>query len=327
MFFGGVAAATVDVESTEALIASTPPRDSAGAVETTVKCGNEAASLAASFVYTSAEEPSASIISVDPLIGAPGEPVTITGSRFRAADVIRFDEAPATILRTRSGEHVVRIPDLPLGMASIHLLDAGGRLTTTGPIFMIVEPIPPQIASATPAAVLPGSEILLEGRGFRPGYGFSIGGVPAQTIAFDYTTARVRLGETTPGTYPIHVLNASGQVAAVGPAITVREGDLRLLSMAPPCGITDGGTEVLLSGRGFANGAGVKFNGVPAKNVEVVSDSAIRVVTPAGATGPARVVVTNPSGEQADVTGVFRYYSRFDPRGACSQTRTRAVRH
>jgi hypothetical protein len=295
-------------------------------VETTVKCGNDAASLAASFVYTSAEEPSASIISVDPLVGAPGQSVTITGSRFRTADVIRFDDVPATILRTRPDEHVVRIPELPLSMVSINMIDAGGRLTTTGPIFMVVEPVPPQITRATPSSVLPGSEIFLEGRGFRPGYSFAIGGVPAQTILLHSTSALIRLGETAPGTYPIHVLKSSQQVAAVGPAITVQDGELRLLTIAPPCGVTGGGSAVHLNGRGFAEGAVVTFNGVAATDVEVISPTEIHATTPAGATGLAQVVVTNPNGQKAAVTGAFRYDSPFDPKGGCS-TRTRATRH
>lgn len=326
MFFGGVPASAVEIESPEELIASAPARNAAGAVETTVKCGNDAASLAASFVYTSAEEPSASIISVDPLVGAPGQSVTITGSRFRTADVIRFDDVPATILRTRPDEHVVRIPELPLSVVSINLIDAGGRLTTTGPIFMVVEPVPPQITRATPSSVLPGSEISLEGLGFRPGYSFAIGGVPAQTIRLHSTAALIRLGETAPGTYPIHVLKSSQQVAAVGPAITVQDGELRLQTIAPPCGVTGGGSAVHLNGRGFVEGAVVTFNGVVATDVEVVGPNEIHAITPAGATGLAQVVVTNPNGQKAAVTGAFRYDSPFDPKGGCS-TRTSAVRH
>jgi hypothetical protein len=326
MFFGGVPASAVEIESTDTLIASAPARNAAGSVETMVKCGNEAASLAASFVYSSAEEPSASIISVDPLVGAPGQSVTITGSRFRNADVIRFDDVAATILRTRPDEHVVRIPELPLSMVSINMIDAGGRLTTTGPIFMVVEPVPPQITRATPSTVLPGSEISLEGSGFRPGYSFAIGGVPAQTIRLHSTAALIRLGETAPGTYPIHVLKSSQQVAGVGPAITVQDGELRLLTIAPPCGVTGGGSAVRLNGRGFAEGAVVTFNGVLATDVEVVGPTEIHAITPAGATGLAQVVVTNPNGQQAAVTGAFRYDSPFDPKGGCS-TRTRAMRH
>ena len=211
-------------------------------------------------------------------------------------------------------------------MVSINMTDAGGRLTTTGPIFMVVEPVPPQITRATPSTVLPGSEIFLEGQGFRPGYSFSVGGVPAQTIHLFSTTALIRLGETAPGTYPIHVLKSPQQVASVGPAITVQNGELRLLTIAPPCGVTGGGSAVHLNGRGFAEGAVVTFNGVVATDVEVVSPNEIHAITPAGATGPAQVVVMNPNGQKAAVTGAFRYDSPFDPKGGCT-SRPRSVRH
>ena len=70
----------------------------------------------------------------------------------------------------------------------------------------------------------------------------------------------------------------------------------------------------------------VTFNGVVATDVEVVSPNEIHAITPAGATGPAQVVVTNPNGQKAAVTGAFRYDSPFDPKGGCT-SRPRSVRH
>lgn len=328
MFFGGVAASGVRIDSNTTLTAIAPPRAAAGLVETSVRCGNHTATLPASFAYSTAQEPAASIISVDPLVGAPGEPVTITGSRFRDDDRIRFDETAATILRTKSDEQIVRIPELPLGMSSITITDTLDRATTTGPIFLIVEPLPPQVARVQPSATLAGSDLVLEGRAFRPAYSFAVGGKPAETIFLSHDQAIVRVhGDVAPGTYPLHVVNTAGKVAAVGPAVTVRDGALRLRSVAPSCGTTDGGIAVLLNGEGFEEGASVTFNGVAATAVELLDANALRATVPAGATGAARVVVTNPDGTEAIVHGGFRYVSPFDPNGCTSSTRVRGVRH
>jgi len=329
MFFGGVAAQSVDIDSTESLTAAAPAAIAAGVVETSVRCGDLIAALPASFAYTTASEVAPSIASVAPLIGAPGEPVSITGSRFRADDRIHFDDAVATTLRTRSDEHVVRIPELPLGMTSITLTDATGRSTTTGPILIVVEPAPPHVTSVVPSTTLPGSDVTLHGRGFRPAYSFSIGGHPAQVISLAFDRVVVRIArDVVPGSHRVQVVNAAGHVAAVGAQVLIGEGALRIRSISPACGTTEGGAAVTLSGEGFAPDAAVTFNGIPATGIVIVSPTELRATAPANVTGPAVVVVSNPSGDEAIASGAFRYFSRFDPKPPCGESSTRrSVRH
>jgi hypothetical protein len=328
MFFGGVPASAVEVDSTSSMTAIAPPRADGGAVETRVQCGNLSAALPASFAYTTAVEPSASLISVDPLIGAPGESVTMTGSRFHADDKVRFDGTNATILRTRSDEHVVRIPEMPLGMSSLTLVDAAGRVITTGPIFMIVEAAPPRVERVVPGSTLAGSDVTLHGRGFRPAYSFAIGGHAAHTISLAYDRAVVRVSENVAeGTHQVHVVNSEGKIASVGAVVNVRAGSLRLRGASPACGTTDGGMVVTLTGNGFAPSATVTFNGVPATEVTVVSETEIRATTPAGATGAATIAVRNGASEESISSAAFRYVSPFDPQGCGSSTgRSRSVR-
>jgi hypothetical protein len=328
MFFGNVPASDVSVDSVQTLTAVAPPRSNAGTVETAVRCGNYSAALPNSYAYTTAAEPAASIMSVDPLGGAPGESVTLTGARFRRDDTIRFDDIPATILRSRADQQVIRIPDLPLGMSSITITDAAGRATTTGPIFRIVEPVPPQITSVSPASTPAGSDVTLTGRGFRPGYSFAIGEQAARTVslAFDRAIVRVPAG-LAPGSYPVYVLNASSKVAAVGPVVTITGAALRVNRASPACGTTDGGAAITIVGEGFESGATVRLNGIDATNVEYVSATELRVIVPANASGPATVVVRNPSGAEAVAGALFMYTSPFDPAGCSSNTKSRGVRH
>ena len=327
MFFDGVPATAVEFESTTSMIASVPPRAAAGLVATSIRCGNDEASLPASYAYSSAAESAASIISIDPLIGAPGESVTITGSRFRTDDAVDFDGTPATILRTRPDEHVVRIPELPLGMSSITVTDTAGRLTTTGPIFTIVEPVPPQVTSVSPASTLPGSEVTLHGRGFRPGYSFAVGGQAAQTLSLRFDEVTIRLGDTiAAGAHPVHVLNAAGKVASIGGTVNVGGGGVRIRGAALGCGFTVGGASVLISGEGFEPGAIVTFNGIPAEDVVLVDASQLRATTRPNVTGPAVIAVKNANGDTATATR-FTYFSPFDAAGCAPDSRSRSVRH
>ncbi|HEY0155885.1 MAG TPA: IPT/TIG domain-containing protein [Thermoanaerobaculia bacterium] len=328
IFFDDVPATAVEFESTTSMMATVPPRATPGLVATSIRCGAQLGTLPAAYAYSTAADSAASIVSVDPLIGAPGESVTIAGSRFRTTDAVDFDGTRATVLRSRPDQHVVRIPELPAGTSAITLTDAAGRVTTTGPIFLIVEPAPPQVVSVSPAATLPGSEVTLHGRGFRPGYSFAIGGQPAHTLSLRFDQVVVRVGEAVAaGTHPVHVLNAAGRVASIGGAVNVGGGALRLHGVAPACGTTGGGNAVAISGEGFEPGAVVTFNGIPATNVVVVDARQLLATTPANVTGPAVVNVRNANGDQAAATR-FTYFSPFDPAGACvPDTRSRSVRH
>lgn len=328
LFFGGTASPAVETNGTAEITGVTPPRATAGAVEVALRCTDSSVALPAAFAYTTAAEPAPSIISVTPLAAAPGEPVTITGSRFRPSDRVTFDDTSATILRTAPDTHVIRVPELPLGMSSITLTDAAGRATTTGPIFAVLEPERPQIVSVSPTVAVAGSELVLTGRAFRPAYSFAVGS-PAQTVDLSSERVVIRLaGDLEPGTYPIHLRNAAGQLAIVGPSVVVGTQGVSLRAVDPACGTSDGGAQVTIHGNGFAAGAAVAFNGVAATNVEVVSATEIRATAPAGATGLARITVTNANGDEGAITNAFRYRSPFDPNGCGGPpSRGRSVRH
>jgi hypothetical protein len=137
--FGGIPAPQAIVEP-DGSITATVPAHTATTVEVSLQCTGGAAVRPDAFAYTEAPEPPASIGTVEPLIAAPGAPVTIGGLRFRSTDHITFGTLAATILSTRAGQHVVSVPELPPGPISITITDANGHVTTTGPIFTVLEP-------------------------------------------------------------------------------------------------------------------------------------------------------------------------------------------
>ena len=86
--------------------------------------------------------------------------------------------------------------------------------------------------------------------------------------------------------------------AAAAPTVT---------GVAPATGPAAGGTDVTITGTGFLTGAVVTFNGVVATGTTVVNSATITAITPAGTAGAATVIVTNPDGQGAALTGAFTY--------------------
>jgi len=324
-FFDGIAARAAIVNGPAEMIASVPAHAVAATVPVVLRCTGAEGSLANAFTYSSAEEPAPVITGVDPLVGSAGKSVTISGARFRLDDTVTFDAVAAKVLSTSPGTHVVRIPDLPLGKTSITVTDTAGHMSTTGPIFTIVEPQPPQITSVTPSAARPANEITLDGSGFRPGYTFAIGDQAAPIVTMSYTRAVLRVPQINAGTYAINVLNAASTLAAVGPQFTVLATGLTVTRFSPSCVTTVGAGPMTITGSGFAPGAVVTFDGVTAAGAVVLDAQTISLTVPPLPVGTPRVTVTNPNGDSASLTNAFSVTSPFDPNG-CSP-RPRPARH
>lgn len=324
-FFDGIPAQAAIVNAPAEMIAAAPAHAVAATVPVVLRCTGAEASLANSFTYTSTEDSAPVITGVDPLIGSPGKSVTISGARFRFDDAVMFDAVAAKVLSTSPGTHVVRIPDLPLGKTSITVTDAAGRVTTTGPIFSIIEPQPPQITSVTPSASRPANEITLDGSGFRPGYTFSIGDHPAPIVTMTYTRVVLRVPQMVAGTYGINILNAASTLAAVGPQLTILPAGLAVTRVSPACVTTIAGGPMTITGSGFATGAVVTFDGATAAGAVVVDAQTITLTVPSLSVGTPRIAVTNPNGDTAALTNAVSVTSPFDPNG-CSP-RARPARH
>ena len=75
--------------------------------------------------------------------------------------------------------------------------------------------------------------------------------------------------------------------------------------LTPDHGPVTGGTAITITGTNFAPGATVTVGGVPATDVQVLGNTQIVAVTPAGAEGPADVVVTTANGASAPRTFIY----------------------
>lgn len=319
-FFDGTAGRSATLLGTTGMTALTPPH-AAGSVDVAIRCDRQLDSLSDAFVYTDAADPAASISSINPLSGAPGETVTLTGTRFRPMDAIAFGTTPASVIATTPSTHVLVIPEVSPGKTSINLTDPDGHLSTTGPIFTVLSPITPHVDSVTPSATVAGAEVVIHGSGLRQALTFSIGGSNAQLITIEIGHAVIRLPNVAPGTYPITVNGAATTVS-----VTINANGISITSISIPCVTTTGASGVTIRGTGFAPGATVNIGGAAA-NATVVDDRTITADIPAGGIGMTTITVTNPNGDFATRTNGIRYVSPFDPDGCSMTPRPRPVKH
>jgi hypothetical protein len=94
----------------------------------------------------------------------------------------------------------------------------------------------------------------------------------------------------------------------------------------------NGGTEVLLTGTGFGEGARARFGGVEATALQRIGPTLVSVVAPPHAAGPVEISVENPDGSSGRLLGAFTYLRSAAPRNLCpdgsdcpSRPRTHAV--
>jgi hypothetical protein len=99
--------------------------------------------------------------------------------------------------------------------------------------------------------------------------------VKAGTVVFGTTARLLRIG------FQVHLLTD-----ILAPTVS---------AISPASGPAAGGTTVTIIGSGFTNDSVVSFGSIAARNVTVVSDTQITVVSPAGS-GTVDVTVTTPNG-------------------------------
>lgn len=325
--FGGIASPEARVEDARNIVAVVPAH-AAGAADVQLVCTGTDALLAGGFTFTSGADPLAQVLGIEPMFGSPGDVVTIRGTGLRLDDVITVGGIAARILESTPEKHVLVVPDVPPGPAGIEIGPAGISSSATGPVFTVGEAAPPRVTAAGPSSAAAGAEIELEGTGLRAPYTFAFGGKPAQIITMSPWAAVVRLpSDLAPGSHATTVLNAGGQIASMGPLVTVTAEGIVVDGLSRRCAMTHGGLDVVITGKGFATGATVAFDSALATNPVFVDATRLQVRVPANTAGPATITVTNPNGASATRTNAFHYSSPFDPRPDCSEGRGRAVRH
>ncbi|MDN8548976.1 IPT/TIG domain-containing protein [Microbacterium sp. NM3R9] len=299
--FDGVDAAEFTVISDTVIEATTPPH-APGVVDVVVT--NEAgASAPLDFTYVDVAE----IDEVSPGSGpeAGGNTVVITGDCFTGATGVTFGGIPATSFTVDSATQITAVvPAGTAGAVDVAVIGAGDCGTAEIPDGY--EYVAPPVVTDLDPVTGPetgGTVVTIIGDGFTGATGVSFGEAEGTDLeVVSDTEIRVTTPPGTPGTVPVTIAHPGGEVVAGDfeyldvPAIT---------SIEPSSGPEDGGTVVTIVGEGFLGATDVTFDGVAGTGLEVVSDTEIRVTTPAHAPALVDVVVVHPNGDSAPFDFTF----------------------
>lgn len=117
------------------------------------------------------------------------------------------------------------------------------------------------------------------------------------TSVFDTTEAGVISGSVLgPATFTVFN-EFAGHVAQQYYLDVTFESGPDIVGISPATGSTGGHTSVTITGGGFKENAVVLFNGVAAKDTQLIDSTQIRCVTPPGTIGEAEVRVLNPDAD------------------------------
>lgn len=236
--------------------------------------------------------PSPSITALEPAEGPTGggTAVVVRGDGFEPGATVTFDGLEATVRWDDRTTLVVVTPPHERGPVDVVVTNPD---TQTGALAGGFEYIPPPavldvIPEAGPEEG--GTAVEIVGVDFRPGARVFFDDRPAdvQSVVAD------RIMATTPA-HPaalvdVTVFNPDNQFDT-GPALYTYLEPPRLTRVDPNVGLTTGGEEVRLLGRGFFEGMVVVFDGTPCAAVEVLGPGQARCFTPAHPEGLVDVTI------------------------------------
>lgn len=237
--------------------------------------------------------------------------VTITGECFTGADDVLFGGVPALEFTVVSDTEIVAVPP-PGAPGTVDVTVVGTELC--GDI-VGVDAYTYVPAGVTTTSLSPdhgpesgGTSVVISGSGFTSPdvTGVTFGGVPATdvTIIDDQTIVAIAPPHAA-GVVGVVVQSPAGDSAPL--PYTYEPLAPSVAGIAPASGPETGGTVVTITGSGFTGPdvTEVTFDGVPGTDLVIVSDTEIRITSPAHAPGAVDVIVTSPAGASAPATYTY----------------------
>ncbi|MFA6147666.1 MAG: IPT/TIG domain-containing protein [bacterium] len=221
-----------------------------------------------------------------PASGTEGTLITIDGGNFDSDAQVRFfDNVAATVIaRSIDWVRIVVPPSAQTG--PITIVNRGASAVTGTPFTMYYHPA---ISNVSPLSGAVGDNIVITGTNFDNTVKVYFNGVLAPVTSVTSTQIRTNVPPSAT-TGPVYVATTGGGGSGNFSSFTVT-GAPAISSVSPTSG--PAGTDVTINGTYFQTGVTslfVRFNGVLADNVTVVSDNQVTAKVPAAAgTGPVSV--------------------------------------
>jgi len=287
-------------------------------------CGDEFATQVNNALFPVLEE-------VTPNTGpiAGGTALTLRGTRFQSDAYVLIDGQAATDVAFLSQAIITcKAPaGLKSGPVNVRVVFSSGYSATlpngynyeSPPQTAPIPPAPIVVDSVAPAtgSLNGGTIVNFKGSGFSPGMAVLFGGVASNTVkiindsvmtavAPAHNPGKVDIDITAGanGPTPLKIAGAFEYLAADAVA------PMTIASIEPAAGPIAGGSIVNIKGTGFTSGIAVLFGGVAGSDVQVLNDSILTAVVPAGS--PGKVDIALNAGQfgpaTATKTNGYEYY-------------------
>lgn len=310
--FGANPATGVSVESSS-LVTCIAPAGEAGFVDVVVqnKSGDKA-TLVAGYKYVKDEKLSVSEVQPSSGPAAGGGLALIKGQGFKAGAKVTFGTVPAIAPVVETDALITCT--VPAGQpgavpVTVENLDGAKAALADGYTYKVDAPLAITEVSPASGPVAGGGFVLVKGQSFVAGTTVSFGGALATGVTVESgTIISAVVPKGAPGKVDVVVKTPAGkQATLVGGYEYVLLAKLAIAQVTPGSGPAAGGGLVVIKGQGFDGAASVTIGGAPATGVIVETPSLITAVAPAGAAGPADVVVKNPDGASATLPDGYLY--------------------
>ncbi|MGE5125387.1 MAG: IPT/TIG domain-containing protein [Betaproteobacteria bacterium] len=255
---------------------------------------------------------------VTPVRVRVGQRATLAGRGFAGdapGNVVLFDDKPARVLAASPARLEVEVPPSAGEAGGERQAAVVVRVGTTQSNAVSVTVIQgPRLHGISPAAAMPGEEVVLAGAGWGVGAAVRFGGVLAQTVEVGATRIRAIVPPIAagPGTSAPVVVTVGGVESNAAPFVV---GHLPLVTAVSPPSAGPGDV-VQVSGLGFASNPEldeVRVAGVPALVVSAAPDSLKLVVPQVGPGDPARVLEVRVQGTANVGQGTLQVPPPADP--------------
>jgi LPXTG-motif cell wall-anchored protein len=298
--FDGLPATSFEVVSDTELTAISPAH-APGVVDVTVlHPGGDVD--AGDFEYLNV--PSISGITPDSGPEDGGTVVVITGEGFTGADEVTFDGIPATSFTVdNDGQITATTPaHVPATVPVVVVHDNGDSAP-----FAFRYIAGTEVTGVTPPGgpLDGGNTVVITGACFTGATGVFFGGTAATSFVVDNDSQITAVVPAGTGVVDVTVEGAAACGTDSLPDAYEYTDDPVIGTIDPTSGPETGGTVVTITGSNFGGVTRVTFDGVDGTGLVVVSDTELRITTPAGTPGAADVLVFSPAG--VSDPGAFTY--------------------
>ncbi|GAB7035928.1 IPT/TIG domain-containing protein [Streptomyces sp. NPDC021749] len=243
------------------------------------------------------------VTSVSPSQGPPagGTSVTLTGSGFTGATLVRFGPTGTNFVIVSDSQITAKTP---AGTGTVQVTVTAPTGTSTQNVLFTYAAVP-SLSSLSPASgpASGGNTVTLNGTNLSGAMAVFFGSSPATILTNTATQITVVAPAGPPSSVGVTVITAGGisnalsytYVAAATPVLS---------SLSPTSGPTSGGNTVTLNGTNLTGATAVFFGPNPA-TILTNTGTQITVSAPAGPPSSVTVTVTTPSGTSNPLTYTY----------------------